>query len=348
MSNYNYHDQYIKYKNEYLQLKTSMDGGGKASNFIDCHKLAKEHLTDTERKAKKKEVYDYLLKNVFKTPNFNKLTPKDIRDTFRILDKVYFNKKIEKYIIDEDLHLDFKTSAKLTKSAGICKYKDKDRKCKYQIGVSSVILESLFKKGEKSFKIGGLQCNNILECYINIFEHELTHLIIFMFCPKLGLEMGGHTETFKDITKNLYGHTKYKHMLLEGDYETMKKKKKELKTNIEIGDYVISKPFNGKTFEGVVKKISGKSVTLLLDNGQMVRIYYQMIDRIEGNKKEILKKIDDNIEEIKKTLKAGNEIKVKLRGKIQTGTVVSVNPKKVRVKLEDGKDWMIPYELILV
>lgn len=37
----NYNDLYINYKNQYLELK-----GG--STFIDCHKLAKEHLTEKE------------------------------------------------------------------------------------------------------------------------------------------------------------------------------------------------------------------------------------------------------------------------------------------------------------
>lgn len=89
---------------------------------------------------------------------------------------------------------------------------------------------------EMSLSINGLQCYNRLECYISIFEHELTYLIIMIFCPKLG-----HTETFIHIVNNLYGHTEYKHMLSYGDYETLKLNIDKIKTNIEIGDYVISK-----------------------------------------------------------------------------------------------------------
>ena len=120
--------------------------------------------------------------------------------------------------------MNFKVSAKLTSSAGICKHKYITKKNKdiYKISISSPILYSLFNKNEKSSKINGLQCYNRLECYISIFEHELTHLIIMIFCPKLGSTKGGHTETFIKIVHNLCGHTECKHMLLCGDRKTTK------------------------------------------------------------------------------------------------------------------------------
>ncbi|QKF94834.1 SprT-like protein [Fadolivirus algeromassiliense] len=334
----NHYNIYLKYKNMYIHLKGGVSG-------LDCNKLTKEVLTNTEKEQKKKEVYDYLLKKVFYDPNFKSLTNKDIKQTFNIIDMVYFNGKINKYIKENNINLSFKSSAKLTKTAGICKFKyTGERTCKYSIGISNKILDNLFVKDEKSLKINGLLCYNRLECYINILEHELTHLLILLFCPEEGQEMGGHTETFKKITKNLFGHTEYKHMLLSGDYELVEEKKKEMKLNIEVGDYIISKPINGKIFKGVVTNISNKSVTVLLDSEKAVRLYYEIIDRIEG-KKEIVIHSDTN--EIKEKLKPNDKVKIKLKGIIQIGSVVSVNPKRVRIKMEDGKEWYVPYNMII-
>jgi sRNA-binding protein len=131
-------------------------------------------------------------------------------------------------------------------------------------------------------------------------------------------------------------------MLLSGDYETMKEQKKEIKTNVEIGDLITSKEINGKTYSGIVKNISKKSVTIELDDGKLIRLYYPVIAKIEGKKK-MIKKTDI------KTIKPneGDKIKVKISGKIQTGTVIKVNPTRLRVRFTDGKEWYVPYNMIL-
>ena len=81
-----------------------------------------------------------------------------------------------------------------------------------------------------------------LECYINLFQHEIIHLLINLFCYKEGNNQGGHTNVFKSIVYNLFGHTDYKHLLLYGDSKELEELELFNKTNIEIGDYVISKP----------------------------------------------------------------------------------------------------------
>jgi len=45
--------------------------------------------------------------------------------------------------------------------------------------------------------------------------------------------------------------------------------------------------------------------------------------------------------------KDGDKIKVKISGKIQTGTVVKVNPTRLRVKLTDNKEWYVPVDMVL-
>jgi hypothetical protein len=281
----NYYDEYIKYKKIYDKLKKSQ--------FIDCKKLYIKKIDSNVRINKKKKVYDYLLKNVIKNANFKSLKPTQLKETYLILDKVYFEGEINKYLQKNcDIELDFKTSGRLKTTAGKCNwrydFRDDDIKFRYKIEISSPIIYSLFDKGEKSLKINGLNCTNKLECYINLFEHELTHLVIFLFCPELGKGMGGHTQVFRAIVKNLFGHTEYKHYLLYGNIEQVEKDAEEAKINVEIDDHIITKPIGGKILSGIVKKVNPKSVRILLDSGKLFNIYYFAIAKIDKKNKKML------------------------------------------------------------
>ena len=109
-----------------------------------------------------------------------------------------------------------------------------------------------FKKEQtkkiKSLKINGLHCFDRLECYINLFQHEIVHLLIAIFCTKNGYGMGGHTVMFRNIAFNLFGHTEYKHFLLAGDSIKMEEKEKINKSKIDIGDIVESIKYKKKGF----------------------------------------------------------------------------------------------------
>jgi hypothetical protein len=342
-----YYKEYIKYKNLYQDYKRMVD-------YIDCQNLFIKKITDKERKERKTKVYNHLLKNVIRDKNFDKLTATQLEKTYMILDKVYFNGKIGEYLYDNcNMALNFKTSGRLKSTAGMCKYKYKYKggkiKYYYTIEISSPIVYSMFNKGEKSLKINGLSCKNRLECYINLFEHELTHLIIFLFCPEMGEGMGGHTRVFRDIVHNLFGHTEYKHYLLEGDLEEMEKRIEETKINVEIGDYITSKKIGAKIYKGTVVKVNPKGVTIESDNGKKWRIYFHAIDKINKGKgkKKVFKKEQD-IEALKKRLAVGDKIHAKIRKKIQKGEILALNPSRAKVRMEDDKIWYIPYNLILL
>ena len=70
----------------------------------------------------------------------------------------------------------------------------------FEIEISKPIINNIFlEKKIKSLKINGLHCFDRLECYINLFQHEIVHLLIAIFCTKDGYGMGGHTVMFRNI-----------------------------------------------------------------------------------------------------------------------------------------------------
>ena len=134
----------------------------------------------------------------------------------------------------------------------------------------------MFNNGEQSLKINGIECFNRLECYISVYEHEILHLVLLLFCKNYDKKSGGHTKAFKLIANNLFSHTLTKHMLLSGDC----KLNDNIKKNIKVGSYVITKEHNNNVYKGIVVKVNTKTIMIKLDNGNTGRISFSLVDKI--------------------------------------------------------------------
>lgn len=324
-----------------------------------CLDLLENKNSDAIKKKNTKIIYDYLLKKVFKTVDFQ-LKNSHVKETFMILDKVYFNYEISKFIKKTISRITFKATSKLSKTAGFCKYRyflnkygDIDYGI-YEIQISKKIIDSLFSdKKINTLKINGLNCSDRLECYINLYQHEIIHLLISIFCTKDGLGMGGHTRMFKELVYNLFGHTEYKHLLLDGDSLKMEEKVKFNKLNIEIGDIIESKEIKGEIWLGEVIEVNKKTVRIIFLNtknkGRIFNLYYHYVNKInKKSKKRLLKKINLDPNEIKKKLKIGQIVRVNLKGKITKGEIINIGSKRATIKFDDCKKWYIPFNLIII
>jgi hypothetical protein len=324
-----------------------------------CEYWTKHKLSQTEMANKKKQVYDKLLKS-FGKPNFTKLSNNDVKKSFSIFDKVYFGGKIQRFLNDFKIPLNFKTTQQLTKTAGMCKWRSEQQFYgsvptntifSYEIIISSSIILNIFNKGEKSLNVNGLPCYDRLECYISIFEHELTHLLIMLYCPDLGRHTGGHTETFKSIVRNMYGHTDYKHYMLCGDMETMEKKIKDYKINIKPGDIVETKPIKDVVYKGVVLRINRRTVSMKLiepdiHKDRIFNVGFNSIEQIKKVKgKKQLVKIEKDKDKIKSNLDVGETYKITIKGSRQNVKILSKGPSRAKVELDNGQVWYIPYSM---
>jgi hypothetical protein len=321
------------------------------SNY--CFDLIKKENTNELKNSKFKKIYDYLLKNVVKIINF-KINKNHVEKTFKILDKIYFNNTITNFMNNTKSKLKFSISSRLKKTAGYCKWKkiiDNNGNFNYgdfEIQISKPIIDNLFSnKKTKSLKINGIHCFNKLECYINLFQHEITHLLIAIICEDYGKGMGGHTKMFKSIAYNLFGHTEYKHLLLEGDSIKMEEEILFNKTNVEIGDYIITKEIKKKIFEGEVYKIAIKYLYIKQKDGKIIGIPFHQIKNIKkNNNKKIIKTQNIEPNEIKKKLKINMWVFVKINNELKKGKIVKINSKRATVIFDGCTKYYVPYNLI--
>ena len=301
-----------------------------------CKYYYKKKLTDKQKEDKESKA----LKRLEKKININKLDKKAVKNTFEILDDIYFDNKISERIDEMDAKLSFAVSNRLSCTAGYCEYSWKpdyygNKKWKFKLTISTKIINNIFSKKESSLKINGLKCYNRLECYLNLYQHELIHLLLFVFCFKKGKDYGGHTDTFIKISHNLFGHTEYKHNLLCGDADQNDKDDTKFRKEVELGDEIKSKKIKDKIYQGSVFKLTSKYAYILLPKNRKIGIPYYLIDKIVKKNK---KKKDFKIKE-------GMTVKFILKGKEVSGKVVKINKTTIRVEV-DGKLWNVPLELI--
>ena len=302
-----------------------------------------------------KKVYNELKKFLKGNNKTFNVSEKLIEKTFYVMDKIYFSNEISKFIKKSNSTLLFVINPMKT-AAGMCKYSayyDEYGEIRYgdfEIQIANNIVNNLFnEKNVKSLKINGLHCFDRLECYINLYQHEIIHLLTAIFCHNDVKKQGGHTIVFRNIVYLLFGHTEYKHALMEGDSIKNEKKLEFNKLNVEIGDSIITKELKNKKISGKVIKKCIKNIVIDTKDGNYI-ISYSLIDKIKKGKKsknKIIKKSNLSEDEIRKKLKINSKIKVKLRGDVVDGKVLKINPKRALIEV-NGEKWNFPYNLIII
>lgn len=237
----------------------------------------KNEISKNLQLKNRKLIYDILLNNSFNIKNFDLIKSINVEQTFKLFDKIYFNFEIEKYIKENKIKISFMTSEKLIKTAGKICY-DKDYKT-FKFVISSTIIGNLFYDNNDKKKIGGLICNDRLECFILLFEHEFIHLILGI--TQLSSNETSHGPLFRKLIKNLFGQTEFSHkLLLKGDVLEIEKQTKCLKNDLKIGDMIVTKQLGNIILKGRIIKINPKKVIIKLENGKMYNVNYEFIDKV--------------------------------------------------------------------
>lgn len=264
--------------------------------------------------------------NKFDKEKIVKINRNIIKKIFNLIDKYIFNDSIKKKIKDNGYTLDFETSNRYKNIAGTFSARNSE----LAITFSKKILDNLFKENVKRVTLGGIYCHNLLETLVNIMEHEITHMILFLLKNhelNIGEEKSGHTITFKKFMYNLYGHTQISHSLNLGDIDEHHKNNAENREKLKIGNRI-----KCKKYEGIMVDIKESIGIFKIADFDFRSCFLKEIEIISN---EVL---DEKL--FMEKIKIGNKLNIKLRGRYVDVEIIVINNKTVRVKeIDTGKMW---------
>lgn len=139
--------------------------------------------------------------------NVSEMTNEDLCGIFNMYDELCFDGDIKAQLGDFKYTLKFEKSGTETfNTQGICAR----GKCAYTITIPVEFFKGI--ESGKVTNVAGHECRDQLECLQRVIEHELVHLVIFVFCRDDFIS-GEHGELFMKLVKDLFGHTDHRHYI---------------------------------------------------------------------------------------------------------------------------------------
>ena len=249
-----------------------------------CNYFINNKFSNKEIAKKKKKIYQILNKTLSKSLE---LSNENIRDMFILYDHVFLFDQFYNYLTENQIKVNFKinNSDEVKDILGQTNI-DNDS---HTITIYTDNLRKLILN--KYIKIGGIKCYDKLQCLMNVFEHELIHLLVHVFCLKRDLlershndkcTDSGHSNTFNIILKNIFGHTQIYYLDLKKINKTQEqvdKKVNKIKNQIKINDFVESYQIDNKIKSGVVVKIENDYLIIKNKDGELNNLYFEYIDK---------------------------------------------------------------------
>ena len=274
-------------------------------------------------------VYNYAIRTGLK-PDISNINIAHLQQLYSIIDRVYFNGMLQRV---PRVTLDFALSKAWKNVAGWCK----KNRCYYTISIAPIIHAKPFEKYSYQ-EGGGVTSFNPLDCLIGTFVHELTHFIIFILCPKYNVP-GGHSQQFKQIMYNLFGHTDYRHTL-GLDVSVMGVAREDIKN----WKYVYYQDNKEVKRVGSVIKLNPRNVILYQIDGSIVMVPYVSIykEKPKGDLAKRFKKPPPGV--AKNDIKGWKYVYYQdNKGVKRIGSVIKLNPRNVILDQTDGSRVMVSY-----
>lgn len=251
-----------------------------------------------------------------------------IERCFFNIDRLYFQNTIQKEIDKGGYSIKFSVNNKLTSVAGRFGQNDNN----LEIQMSRPILDNLFNGEIKRVEIGGIICNSLLQVFVIIMEHEMTHLIIYLlrhhpYIQNVERRLH-HSKAFKLFIYNMFHHLRVTHNLLFGDIDKFEKEMQKAKEIFEIGDIVKCTKIKSRSVN-----IEGKLVTMTNKYG---------VIKYDGKYKtcllrdlQLIKKTEQKniLELLKKKLKIGEIRYIELYGKKVNVQIIDKKKSTFKVKV---------------
>ena len=198
-----------------------------------CAYYRKTRLSEAEiRSARELIARTWVASSPSRRADFDALASADLDYLFALYDEHFFAGAFMRKIRASGNELQMVPSKMLSKTAGRCAYDParRKRKCAYTIEIATNILRDAFAPrgaptgaapAAPAYAIGGRICRSRLECMQLTLEHEMVHLLMYVWqecndplgnrttrrTVNNGLVVGGHGKTFKRLILHIFGHT---------------------------------------------------------------------------------------------------------------------------------------------
>jgi len=272
---------------------------GETNSYVFCKYLVKKSISNENQNRYRSEIKSEIMSIIslesISTDNIHLIfNIKILNLLLDLYDKYFFDNLLKTQMKIHGCSLSMCINNRCSKTAGKCKWGGRlGQKC-FTIELSSKTFLSAFQETVKRTS-GGLNCNDILDCLMLTFEHELIHALVMCFCPDWAYDKKylrgsnkyntvpytkgpskwtgrasastGHSKTFMTILNNLFGQTEYLHGLFG---TKSKEERKKILTKLKLGDIIT---FWGKVRLGYRKKSQKQkfSATIVKINPKTVK-----------------------------------------------------------------------------
>jgi len=138
-----------------------------------------------------------------------------VADMLRVIDRMWYDRKLLQSIIDEygSLELEIDESNPMV-AAYVWESDDRDE---IYMCFNRILFHRLHFEKDRGYHSGGILCRTQLQCFMHIVLHESIHLLL-TYCDKVGIRPDDdhHNDEFQRIALNLFGQSDPQHGLIEG------------------------------------------------------------------------------------------------------------------------------------
>ncbi|MFP4527844.1 MAG: SprT-like domain-containing protein [Candidatus Kapaibacterium sp.] len=181
----------------------------------------------------------------------SELTGSDVRRMFYLYDKYYFDGYLSEYFRGR---LSFRTSGRMTRTAGKTRFRPRDRSC--EIAISKPLICRPFDEGRTDARVNGMPVASRTDALMRVMEHEIVHVVEFVAFGNSSCRR----QRFRAIAFGLFGHTDVYHELCPAQA------KPRVKYDFRPGDCVSFRYKNIRR-KGIIRRITRRATVMVSHSG---------------------------------------------------------------------------------
>lgn len=212
---------------------------------------------------------------------FPTITSEMIAEFIAYYDAYFFNRLIETNLEENNLEIVSIASNTLRTTAGTA-----GRIGDYlAVSISTKVMEGV--KSDNSHRLLANKQTPVkdrLDALMNIIEHELIHILAMLDKDANTVNVGGvieasevHGDWFKRYARKIFGHTEYKHNLIDYQGSNSPELKKTTKERLSVGQKIYFFDKSGQKITGTINKLNPVNARVLIGVGREYNVPYSLL-----------------------------------------------------------------------